>query len=52
MKTGIMIKRSSFAYTMILAPGNYTVKAGSFNRITDTNLGKDKYIVNLKGYYW
>jgi len=48
MKTGIMIKRSSFAYAMILTPGVFTVKAGSFNKILDENLGKEKYIVNLK----
>jgi hypothetical protein len=48
MKTGIMIKKSSFAYVMILTPGVFTVKAGSFNKILDTNLGKEKYIVNLK----
>lgn len=48
MKTGIMIKKSSFAYAMILVPGVFTVKAGSFNKIHDENLGKDKYIVNLK----
>ena len=49
MKTGIMIGRE-FATTLavILAPGNYSVKASNFTRIHDENLGKDKFIVNLK----
>lgn len=50
VKTTIQISKSSFLanYSMISGPGKYEVKAGASNLVFDENLGKEKYIVNLK----
>lgn len=46
----IQISKASFIanYSMISGPGKYEVKAGASNLVFDENLGKEKYIVNLK----
>lgn len=49
-KSAVLISKTAIAavYSMITKPGTYLVRASNSNRVFDKNLGKHKYIVNLK----